>query len=89
MPWRHSQRAPDGSCERFGLHRAIPALKAAADGTVSADDFVKSFQLNGGVKALRAMAELLKKEGSRILRSGRARRSAQICAQDSGECRRR
>jgi hypothetical protein len=43
------------AAERFGLHRAIPALEAAANGTVPADDFVKKFVLNAEVKELRAL----------------------------------
>ena len=73
------------AAERFGLHRAIPALKAAADGTVPADDFVKKFVLNGDVKELRAMAELLKKEAPESYNQARQQIGAELRRAGFGE----
>lgn len=47
------------AAERFGLMDAAPALKAVVDGKVSADDFVKRFIIDGKVKDLRKLADLL------------------------------
>lgn len=38
----------------------MPALKAAADGTVAPDDFIRRFVLNGKVEELQGMAKILK-----------------------------
>ena len=46
---------------RFDLQDAIPALKDAAEGKTSADDFVKRFVANGKIDEVRGMADLLKK----------------------------
>ncbi len=45
--------------ERFALHDAIPGLKAAAEGSVNADDFIRKFVINGKTDELRRMAKLL------------------------------
>jgi hypothetical protein len=73
------------AAERFGLHRAIPALKAAADGTVPPDDFVKKFVLNGDVKELRAMADLLKKEAPESYNQARQQIGAELRRAGFGE----
>jgi hypothetical protein len=45
--------------ERFSLHDAIPALKAAANGETAADDFVRKFVLNAPAKEVQRMAGIL------------------------------
>lgn len=48
------------AAKRFRLQDAVPALKAAADGTVAPDDFIRRFVLNGKVEELQGMAKILK-----------------------------
>jgi hypothetical protein len=46
--------------ERFGLQKAIPALKDAVDGKTSSDDFVKKYILNGKTDDVSKLASFLK-----------------------------
>ena len=48
------------AAKRFRLQDAVPALKAAADGTVAPDDFIRRFVLNGKVEELNGLAKVLK-----------------------------
>ena len=90
LRWRRLMQPDSWLQSDFGLHRAIPALKAAADGTVPADDFVKKFVLNGDVKELRAMADLLKKEAPESYAQARAQIGDELRrAGFRRECRRR
>lgn len=50
------------AAERFKLMDAVPALKAAADGTVAPDDFVKRFIIDGKAKEVERLAKLLPPE---------------------------
>jgi hypothetical protein len=47
------------AAERFGLHEAVPALKASSEGTVAADDFVRKFILNGKTAEVQGLAKQL------------------------------
>lgn len=73
------------AAERFGLHRAIPALEAAANGTVPADDFVKKFVLNAEVKELRGLADLLKRESPEAYQQARSQIGAELRRAGFGE----
>lgn len=44
---------------RFQLQEAVPALDAAAKGTIAPDDFVKKFIVNGKTDDVKRLAELL------------------------------
>lgn len=48
--------------ERFQLQDAIPALKAAANGDVAPDAFVRKFVINGNTDEVRKMAKVLSPE---------------------------
>ena len=50
------------AAERFKLMEAVPALKASADGTASADDFVKRYIISGKTKEVTKLAGLLPPE---------------------------
>lgn len=50
------------AAERFKLMEAVPALKAAADGSIAPDDFVKRFILDGKTKEVARLASLLPAE---------------------------
>ena len=73
------------AADRFGLHRAIPALDAAASGKVPPDDFVRKFIINGDVKDLRAMADLLKKEAPESYNQARQQIGAELRRAAFGE----
>lgn len=52
--------AVTAAAKRFRLQDAVPALKAAADGSVAPDDFIRRFVLNGKVEELNGLAKVLK-----------------------------
>ncbi|WAL81309.1 glucosaminidase domain-containing protein [Pandoraea sp. XJJ-1] len=47
------------AAQRFALHDAVPALNAAAQGTVAPDDFVQRFIINGNTEEVQGLAKLL------------------------------
>jgi hypothetical protein len=50
------------AAERFKLMEAVPALKAAADGSVAPDDFVRRYIIDGKTKEVQKLASLLPAE---------------------------
>jgi len=73
------------AAERFKLHEAIPALKAAANGDVPADDFVRKFVINGDALELRGMAKLLKDHAPEAYQQARAQIGAELRRAGFGE----
>ena len=73
------------AAERFKLHEAIPALKAAANGDVPADDFVRKFVINGDALELRGMAKLLKGHAPEAYQQARAQVGAELRRAGFGE----
>lgn len=73
------------AAERFKLHEAIPALKAAANGDVPADDFVRKFIINGDALELRGMANLLKEHAPEAYQQARAQIGAELRRAGFGE----
>jgi len=73
------------AAERFKLHEAIPALKAAANGDVPADDFVRKFVINGDALELRGMAKLLKEHAPEAYQQARAQIGAELRRAGFGE----
>lgn len=73
------------AAERFKLHEAIPALKAAANGNVPADDFVRKFIINGDALELRGMAKLLKDHAPDAYQQARAQIGAELRRAGFGE----
>jgi hypothetical protein len=53
---------------RFQTQEAIPALKAAADGDVSAQDFMRRFLINGKAEEVAGMAKVLPEEAKQEAR---------------------
>lgn len=53
--------ARKAASERFRLQDAIPALRAAADGTVAPDDFVTRFVVRGKTDEVRRLGDVLKR----------------------------
>jgi len=54
--------------DRFKLHEKIPALKAAADGDIPAQDFVKRFLINGKVEEVSGLAKALPEDAKQEAR---------------------
>ena len=73
------------AAERFKLREAIPALKAAANGDVPADDFVRKFIINGDALELRGMAKLLKEHAPEAYQQARAQIGAELRRAGFGE----
>jgi len=73
------------AAERFKLHEAIPALRAAANGDVPPDDFVRKFIINGDALELRGMAKLLKEHAPEAYQQARAQVGAELRRAGFGE----
>lgn len=58
--------------ERFSLHDAVPALKAAAEGTIAPEDFVRRFIIGGKVEEVGELAKVLKQADPAAYREARA-----------------
>jgi hypothetical protein len=54
--------AVKAASNRFKIQDAIPALKAAAEGNVAPDDFVRRFLINGKTDELKTMSKVLTPE---------------------------
>jgi hypothetical protein len=54
--------------ERFKLHEAIPALKASADGDISAQDFTRRFLINGKAEDVSGLAKVMPEEAKQEAR---------------------
>ena len=52
--------AVSAAAKRFKMQDAIPALKAAADGSIAPDDFIKRFIISGKTNEVQGMAKVLK-----------------------------
>lgn len=48
--------------KRFALHEASPALRAAAEGDIPAQDFVRRYLINGKAEEVRKLAEVMPDE---------------------------
>jgi hypothetical protein len=60
------------AAERFKLQDAVPALKAASDGTVAPDDFVRRFVVNGKTDEVKGLADILKQTDPTAWQEARA-----------------
>jgi hypothetical protein len=60
------------AAQRFQLQDAIPALKAAADGTVAPDDFVRRFVVQGKTNDVRGLAQMLQENSPQAFQEARA-----------------
>ena len=64
--------AMKAAAERFKLHDAVPALKAAADGSVAPDDFVRRFIVNGKTDDVKGLAKVLSQADPTAYQEARA-----------------
>ena len=88
LRWRHLKRSQTDGCRAIWPSPAIPALKAAADGTVLGRRLCEKFVLNSVSKNF-AMADLLKKKRQNPYSSGPLADQTSCGAQVRGECVRR
>ena len=70
--------ARKAAAQRFGLLDAVPALKAASEGSVAADDFVRKFVINGKTKDVQGMASILKDSSPESFQQARAQIGAEL-----------
>lgn len=64
--------AVKAASERFKLHDAVPALKAAAEGSVAPDDFVRRFVVNGKTDEVKGLSQVLKQADPTAWQEARA-----------------
>lgn len=74
--------AVKAAAQRFKLHEAVPALEAAANGSVAPDDFVKKFIVSGKTNDVKGLAKLL---GPDALKQARAQLGAHLQRAAFGE----
>lgn len=70
--------AVKAAAERFALQDAIPALKDAGLGKISADDFVRRYIINGKTDHVRGMAEVLRVTDQEAYQQARAQMGAYL-----------
>lgn len=64
--------AVKAAAERFKMHDAVPALKAAAQGSVAPDDFVRRFIVGGKTNDVKGLAQVLKQADPEAYNEARA-----------------
>jgi len=77
--------ARKAAAERFKLQDAIPALKAAAQGDVSPDDFVKRFIVGGKTEEVKGLASVLSKNDPAAFKEARDQIGAKLMRDAFGE----
>jgi len=63
------------------LQDAVPALKAAADGAVAPDDFVRRFVVGGKTNEVKGLAQVLKQSDPAAYQEARAQLGTNCAAQ--------
>lgn len=71
--------------QRFKLQEAVPALKAAAEGDVSADTFVRKFILGGDTANVKGLARVLQQTSPEAFKEARAQIGASLQRAAFGE----
>lgn len=77
--------AVKAASERFKMHDAIPALKAAADGSVAPDDFVRRFVVGGKTNDVKGLAQVLKQADPASFQEARAQLADELRRAAFGE----
>lgn len=77
--------ARKAAAQRFGLHEAVPALEASANGHVAPDDFVRRYVLNGKTEEVQKLAEVLKRTNPEAYQEARAQIGDKITRAAFGE----
>lgn len=77
--------AVKAAAERFKMQDAIPALKAAAEGSVAPDDFIRRFVLNGKTEEVTGMAKVLRSVDPEAYAQARAQIGAHLNRAAFGE----
>lgn len=77
--------ARKAAAERFGQHEAIPALKAAANDEVAADDFVRKFVLNAKTDEAKKLAAMLSRTDKGAFEEARSQIGAALARAAFGE----
>jgi hypothetical protein len=77
--------AVKAAAERFKLHEAVPALKAAAEGSVAPDDFVRRFVVNGKTNEVKGLASVLRQADPASYQEARAQLADELRRAAFGE----
>ena len=77
--------AVKAAASRFKLHDAVPALKAAANGDIAPDDFVRRFIINGKANDVQGMAKVLKTMDAESFKQARSQIGAHLQRAAFGE----
>lgn len=73
------------AAKRFKMHEVVPSLRAAAEGSVAPDDFVRRFVINGKANELHGMAKVLKASDPAAYDQARAQIGAHLNRSAFGE----
>lgn len=77
--------AVSAAAQRFKLQEAVPALKAAAEGSIAPDDFIRRFVINGKTNEVAGMAKILKATDQAAYGQARAQIGAHLNRAAFGE----
>lgn len=77
--------AVEAAAKRFKMQDAVPALKAAADGSSAPDDFIRRFVINGKTKEVQGMGHILKNIDPEAFDQARAQIGAHLNRAAFGE----
>ncbi|MBV2183162.1 MAG: hypothetical protein KUL88_01285 [Rhizobium sp.] len=77
--------ARKAAADRFRMQDAIPALRAAANGEVAPDDFVRNYVINGKVEEVNRLAQFLKQGSPEAFEEARAQIGDKITRAAFGE----
>lgn len=77
--------ARQAAADRFRMQDAVPALKAASEGTVAADDFIKKYVINGKTKDVKGMADILSSSSPEAYQEARSQIGAHLQRAAFGE----
>lgn len=77
--------ARKAAADRFRMQDAIPALRAAANGEVAPDDFVRNYVINGKVEEVNRLASFLKQGSPEAFEEARAQIGDKITRAAFGE----
>lgn len=77
--------AVSAAANRFKLQDAVPALKAAAEGSIAPDDFIRRFVINGKTNEVSGLAKILKATDPEAYGQARAQIGAHLNRAAFGE----
>lgn len=77
--------ARKAAADRFRMQDAVPALKAASEGTVAPDDFIRKYVINGKTNDVKGMADILSSSSPEAFKEARSQLGAHLQRAAFGE----